>query len=128
MSTTYALLFFLSGALLFQLLSKVLAIYHGVKLFYKLEKFVSIYSLFIDRTIDNYTQKHLEALILTEEEREKLERSFLVLKTLFRKNVLAIITTSYPKAYRKYAKYKTWEELEKYVEARSSSRETKQKP
>ena len=122
MSTTYAFLFFLSGAILFQLLSKVLAIYHGVKLFYKLEKFVSIYSLFIDRTIDRYTQKHLDAMILSEEEREKLESSFLVLKTLFRKNVLAIIITSYPRAYRRYVKYKTWEELEKYVETSSSRR------
>lgn len=119
MSITYALIYFISGAILFQLLSRLMSVYHGVKLFYRLEKFVSVYALFIDKTTENHTDKYLEALDLPEEEKESLKKSFLTLKTLYRKNVLAIITTSYPKAYKRYARYKTWQELEKYVRSGS---------
>ena len=84
---------------------------------------MSVYSLFIDRTIENHSKTYLRSLDLSNEEREKLEKSFSILKTLFRKNVLAIVSTSYPRAYKRYAKFKTWEELEKYVETISPGRQ-----
>ena len=110
----------MAGALLSQVLSKIFAVYHSVKLIQKLERFISVYCVFIDRTLDGYTSSYLEKLELSTEDGEGLRNSFEVLKTMFRKNVLAIILTSYPRAYVKYARFRNWQELEKYVESGQS--------
>ena len=73
--------------------------------------------------MENYTNSQLRILSesgLSAEELKKSLTAFNTLKTLFRKNVLVIMLTAYPKRYLGQAKYKTWQELETYVEAKTN--------
>ena len=120
---THAFIYFLAGAIISQLISRLVGLLHGASLFIKIENFTSLYVVFLERTMENYTNSQLRILSesgLSAEELEKSLTAFNTLKTLFRKNVLVIMLTAYPKRYLGQAKYKTWQELETYVEAKTS--------
>tara|TARA_B100000519_G_C14041769_1_gene343067 strand:+ start:249 stop:632 length:384 start_codon:yes stop_codon:yes gene_type:complete len=117
MEIQYAFLFFISGAVLTIIYSRLVGLYHGVKLFQDIEKYVSVYIVLNKKMVETFleSRRKIASASLPKDEIESMHQSDLMLMDVFKKSILVINKNSYPNRYLGNLKYRTWEELEQYA-------------
>ena len=118
MSFEYSLFYFISGALMYGVLSRIAGLYQGINLFRKMEKFTSVYVVTLSKTVGIFLESHLQVAKdsgVDEPTLKELEKANYVIQQLFKKSVLVIMQTNCPREYLPHLRSKSWSELEQYV-------------
>ena len=119
MEIQYAFFFFISGAILTLICSRLVGLYHGIYLFQKMEEYVSVYVVLNKKMIQSFLEKRRSIASSSGVPKEDIKAMFesdSMLMDVFKKSILVIIKSNYPTRYLGKPKYKNWEELERYAE------------
>lgn len=118
MTFGYSLFYFISGALMYGVLSRIAGLYQGINLFRKMEKFTSVFVVTLSRTVGIFLESHLQIAKdsgLDAKTVKELEEANFIIQQLFKKSVLVIMQTNCPREYLPHLRSKSWSELEQYV-------------
>jgi len=114
-----AAIWFLAGAALHHLVSKIMGLAHGVYSFQEMEKFTSVYIVSLVKDVGVLLNYRLVALkesgVVDTEEIEKLSAADRKIVEVFKKITILGLKLNCPKYYLPYLKYSNWGELEDYA-------------
>ena len=119
MEIQYAFLFFISGAILTIFYSRLVGLYHGIRLFQKLEEYTLVYLLVNKKMVQAFLEDRrnlASSYGASAEDIASMKKTDIMLMDVFKKSVLVINKKHYPSRYLGQIKYRTWEELERYAQ------------
>ena len=101
-----------------KLLSTALGIYHGLKSYQIIERFIIVYSISID-TIIQKTLKSVSEFSEenpgSPEEKQELDAACRAMVEIFRKSILVIMNSARPPGASGKIRHNSWESLQEYA-------------
>ena len=121
-----AAIWFLVGATLHHIISKIMGLAHGIISFQEMEKFTSVYIVSLVRDVGILLNYRLMALkesgVIEDAEIEKLSAADHKVIEMFKKVTILGLKLNCPKYYLPYLKYSNWGELENYAKQQTKKR------